>query len=78
MNTLLDKPIIRLLLVDDDQFDRMACKRALVQNQDCEFVLFEADTANQGLNIARSEQLDCILLWGDRMYFTLISTDISI
>ncbi len=62
MNALLDKPIIRLLLVDDDQFDRMACKRALVQNQDCEFVLFEADTANQGLNIARSEQLDCILL----------------
>ena len=61
-NTQLIKPSIRLLLVDDDQFDRMACKRALSQNQDCDFVLFEAETANQGLNLVRSQQIDCILL----------------
>ncbi len=58
----LKKPTIRLLLVDDDQFDRMACKRALSQNHDCEFVLFEAETANQGLKLARTEQIDCVLL----------------
>ncbi|MGR8931231.1 MAG: PAS domain S-box protein [Gammaproteobacteria bacterium] len=60
--TIANKPTIRLLLVDDDQFDRMACKRALTMNQECEFVLFEAETANQGLKIASTEQIDCILL----------------
>ncbi|WAR45901.1 PAS domain-containing response regulator [Methylomonas rapida] len=62
MNTMQNKPTIRLLLVDDDQFDRMACKRALTQAQDCDFVLFEAETANQGLKLARSEAVDCVLL----------------
>lgn len=62
MNDIQNKPTIRLLLVDDDQFDRMACKRALTQTQDCDFVLFEAETANQGLKLARSEAIDCVLL----------------
>lgn len=62
MNVVLNKPLIRLLLVDDDQFDRMACRRALNQNKDCNFELLEAETANQGLQLARSEQIDCILL----------------
>lgn len=62
VDNTLEKPTIRLLLVDDDQFDRMACKRALSQNQDCDFVLFEAETANQGLKLARTEQIDCVLL----------------
>lgn len=57
-----NKPTIRLLLVDDDQFDRMACKRALAVNSDCNFELFEAETANQGLYLARTEPIDCILL----------------
>ncbi|MGR9053389.1 MAG: PAS domain S-box protein [Gammaproteobacteria bacterium] len=61
-NTTLNTPCIHLLLVDDDQFDRMACKRALALNKDCDFVLYEADNANQGLRLARTEKLDCILL----------------
>ncbi|QPK62810.1 PAS domain S-box protein [Methylomonas sp. LL1] len=59
MNAL---PSIRLLLVDDDQIDRLACKRALMRHADCDFVIFEAETGNQGLNLARSQQIDCILL----------------
>lgn len=62
MNVEAAKPHIRLLLVDDDQFDRMACKRALTQNPDCDFTLYEAETGNQGLNLARSHEIDCILL----------------
>ncbi|MDD2761801.1 MAG: PAS domain S-box protein [Methylomonas sp.] len=62
MNAVLNKPSIRLLLVDDDQFDRMACKRALAQNRDCDFEILEAETANQGLELARSQPVDCILL----------------
>jgi len=62
MTDLNGKPVIRLLLVEDDQIDRMACKRALAQHHDCEFVLFEAETGNQGLKLARDEKIDCILL----------------
>lgn len=58
----MPKPTIRLLLVDDDQIDRLACKRALAQQADCEFVIFEAETGNQGLKLAHSHQIDCILL----------------
>jgi len=62
MNAGLSKITIRLLLVDDDQVDRLACKRALAQYPDCDFVVFEAETGAQGLELARAEQLDCILL----------------
>ncbi|WP_367154797.1 PAS domain S-box protein [Methylomonas sp. HYX-M1] len=62
MTAAPSKPQIRLLLVEDDQIDRMACRRALAQHQDCEFVLFEAETGNEGLNYARNESIDCILL----------------
>jgi diguanylate cyclase (GGDEF)-like protein/PAS domain S-box-containing protein len=62
MNELINKSSIRLLLVDDDHIDRLACKRALAQQPDCEFVLLEAETGTQGLKLARTEQPDCILL----------------
>ncbi|MFA5016205.1 MAG: response regulator [Methylobacter sp.] len=62
MNAVLNKTTIRLLLVDDDQIDRLACKRALAQFPDCDFVVFEAETGAQGLKLARAQQLDCILL----------------
>lgn len=62
MNNTAKKPIIRLLLVDDDQVDRMTCKRALEKNTDCDFVVCEAETGEQGLELARTKQLDCILL----------------
>lgn len=62
MNELINKSRIRLLLVDDDHIDRLACKRALSQQPDCEFVLLEAETGTQGLKLARTEQPDCILL----------------
>jgi PAS domain S-box-containing protein len=62
MNDLIDKSIVRLLVVDDDQIDRLACKRVLAQQSDCDFVIFEAETGDQGLELARSQQPDCILL----------------
>ena len=55
-------PTIRLLLVDDDQIDRLACKRALAQHAECDFAVIEAETGNQGLNLARQQPIDCILL----------------
>jgi PAS domain S-box-containing protein len=62
MNVMLNKASIRLLLVEDDQVDRLACKRALAQHPDCNFVIFEAETGDQGLKLARTQQIDCILL----------------
>lgn len=57
-----NKPIIHLLLVDDDQVDRLTCKRALAQHPEYEFVVLEAETGAQGLELARTQRPDCILL----------------
>ncbi|MGZ9190188.1 MAG: response regulator, partial [Nitrospira sp.] len=62
MNGVLNKSTIRLLLVEDDQIDRLACKRAFAQYPDCDFVIFEAETGDQGLQLTRTQQVDCILL----------------
>jgi len=58
----ITKPTIRVLIVDDDAVDRMACRRALAHNPDCEFVLSEAETGAEGLRLVRAEPPDCILL----------------
>ena len=56
------KPQIRVLLVDDDIVDRMACRRALSSDPSLGFVLLEADTATDGLRLLAEEKPDCILL----------------
>jgi diguanylate cyclase (GGDEF)-like protein/PAS domain S-box-containing protein len=61
MNVLTDTFPIRLLLVDDDSADRLVCRRALEQSGH-DFSIHEAETAEQGLRLARSERFDCILL----------------
>src|SRR5574340_99292 len=53
---------IRVLIIDDDAVDRIACRRALAQNQEFQFELFEAETGRQGLQLAQAENPDCILL----------------
>ncbi|SCY05957.1 PAS domain S-box-containing protein [Nitrosospira sp. Nl5] len=58
----MTKPLIRVLLVEDDVVDRMACRRTLAQDPDYEFVLSEAETGREGLELAHAEQPDCVLL----------------
>lgn len=58
----LTKPQIRLLIVEDDLVDRMACRRALAQDPDYEFVLSEAETGREGLQLAHAQKPDCVLL----------------
>ena len=53
---------VRILLVEDDAVDRIACRRALHQHPDYEFELYEADTGRQGLQMAHDHEFDCILL----------------
>jgi C4-dicarboxylate-specific signal transduction histidine kinase len=51
----------RILLIDDDQVDRMACRRAFATEPGTiEFQ--ETDSGREGLRLARAERFDCILL----------------
>ena len=59
----MTKPQIRILIVEDDLVDRMACRRSFAQDDhDYEFVLFEAETASDGLQLAQTQKPDCVLL----------------
>ena len=58
----MSKPQIRVIIVDDDLVDRMACCRALVHDADYEFVLSEAETGQAGLQLAHAQKPDCVLL----------------
>jgi DNA-binding NarL/FixJ family response regulator len=62
MNAVFNNANIRLLLVDDDRFDRLACKQALTHYQNFNCLFIEAETGNQGLELARTHHPDCILL----------------
>lgn len=56
-------PTTRILVVDDDQVDRMACKRALARAEGLGHLEFvEASTAEDALALARTHALDCALL----------------
>lgn len=58
----MTKPQIRVLIIDDDIVDRMACQRALKLNPDYDFILSEAETGREGLRLVHAERPDCILL----------------
>jgi PAS domain S-box-containing protein len=58
----MTKPQVHVLIVEDDMVDRMACRRALAQDPDYEFVLSEAETGREGLQLAHTQKPDCILL----------------
>lgn len=58
----MTKPQIRVLIIDDDIVDRIACQRALKLNPDYDFMLAEAETGREGLRLVHAERPDCILL----------------
>ena len=62
MNSSMAQAPLRILLVDDDVVDRMACHRALGADSAAGLSLFDAETAAQGLDLVREQRPDCILL----------------
>jgi C4-dicarboxylate-specific signal transduction histidine kinase len=55
-------PAARVLLVDDDEVDRLACRRALARHAPGRYELIEADSAATGLEAARTRAPALILL----------------
>ena len=53
---------IRVLNVEDDEADRLACRRALAQDTEHAYLVLEAGSGREGLRMAQSEKPDCILL----------------
>ncbi|OZI18856.1 PAS domain S-box protein [Bordetella genomosp. 9] len=58
----MGKPRIRILLVEDDVVDRIACRRALAADQSHQFEIIETETAQDALQRLRSEDFDAVLL----------------
>lgn len=51
----------RILLIEDDQVDRLACRRAFLR-QPGTFEFIEADSGAEGVQLARTERPSCVLL----------------
>ena len=62
MNAPAARKRIRLLVVEDDQIDRLACRRALANHPDYDFELIEAETGHEGVMQARAHRPDMVLL----------------
>lgn len=58
----MNRTPVRVLLVEDDQVDRLACRRALGQHPEYAFELIEAQTGRQGIEQALQRHPDLILL----------------
>jgi len=58
----MNRMSVRVLLVEDDAVDRLACRRALGAQSDYTFDLEEADTARSGLHRVYDAPPDLILL----------------
>lgn len=58
----MNQTTVRVLLVEDDVVDRLACHRALRAESDFVLELSEAETANAGLQHVRARTPDLILL----------------
>jgi len=58
----MNRSPIRVLIVEDDVVDRLACRRAIARSPDARFTLLEAETGRQGLDMAATDKPDCILL----------------
>ena len=58
----MTKPLIRVLLVEDDAVDRMACRRALAREPGLRIFAFRSRIRPGGLQLAHEQKPDCVLL----------------
>jgi len=53
---------LKILIIDDDKFDRMNYRHILEKNTDFLAEVLEADSSSKGIQLAEEEAVDCILL----------------
>lgn len=53
---------LQILIVEDDTVDRLACKRSIARDTRFACVVHEAATGQDGLELLRAQEVDCILL----------------
>ncbi len=58
----MNVPIARVLVVDDDDVDRLICRRALTRGVAAPPEVVEASSGAQALELARSARFDCVQL----------------
>ncbi|HEY0858879.1 MAG TPA: response regulator [Albitalea sp.] len=54
--------LTRILVVDDDDVDRLACRRALTRGGSLPIEFLEADTGARALELCAAQRFDCLLL----------------
>ena len=62
MTASLERTAVRLLLVEDDEVDRLACRRALSRQADFPIELLEASSGREGLELVHQRHPDLVLL----------------
>ncbi|NUP87380.1 MAG: response regulator, partial [Burkholderiaceae bacterium] len=62
MTSSLERTAVRLLLVEDDEVDRLACRRALSRQADFPIELLEASSGREGIELVRQRHPDLVLL----------------
>ena len=62
MTSSLERTAVRLLLVEDDEVDRLACRRALARQTDFPVELLEASSGREGIELVRQRHPDLVLL----------------
>ena len=58
----MDKDQLKILIVDDSPEDQETVRRFLAKDPQCEYMLLQAYTGEEGLELFKSETVDCILL----------------
>lgn len=58
----MSRPVRTVLIVDDNAADRYVVRRYLLRDQDYEYTIEEASTAEQGLAFCQTRRPDCLLV----------------
>lgn len=62
VETLLSRPLLRVLIIDDNEADRVLHQRLLRRSRNYEFVFSEAECTRDALKEMQKSTPDCVLL----------------
>ncbi len=62
VDSVLDLMTLKILIIDDNEMDRMVYRRCLSMHETRVFSIEEAASAQEGLVLYNNEQFDCVLL----------------